>query len=75
MIEKVLTDNFTEKITAKWDGVRFILVKIDKLDELKSGATLLNPVETIHLMKFLQEIPELRSGVVRGKSNSLLRGL
>jgi len=63
MIEKILTDNSVEKQVAKWDGERFALVTAYKEEARQTKVIFLSPVETIHLLKFLQEIPELRSGV------------
>ena len=53
MKEKVITDNASEKITVKWDGERFALIKTVKwTDEPFTSTFILNPREMLDLIDF-----------------------
>jgi len=53
-MEKILTDNSSEKITVKWDGTRFALVSERKSNDIgiPSSIIILNPREMAELCKF-----------------------
>ena len=59
-MEKVLTDNASEKITVKWDGVAFALVRkrpvgTDKGTVTFTDTVILNPKEMADLIVFAKE--------------------
>lgn len=56
-MEKILTDNSSEKITVKWDGVAFALVRkrpvgTDKGTVTFTDTIILNPKEMLDLVRF-----------------------
>ncbi len=53
MQEKVLTMNGSEIITAKWDGVRFALIYLDRVRS-QEKIIILNPTEITNLQSFLK---------------------
>ncbi|KKM04732.1 hypothetical protein LCGC14_1761320 [marine sediment metagenome] len=57
MLEKVITDNTYEKVTARWDGERFALVwESDLLGTKRMNVILLNTREMAELVEFVKEI-------------------
>jgi len=55
MIETVITENSSEKLTVKWDGTRFAIVLSRKNNDagLTKSVILLNPIEAMTLLEFL----------------------
>ena len=54
MLEKILTDSSSEKITIKWDGTRFALVEKRKGNDIgvTTSIILLSPKEMMSLVEF-----------------------
>ena len=54
---KLITDNISERLEAKWDGERLALVRHNKLNGLDAGARIiiLNETEARELVKFIIE--------------------
>jgi len=55
MKEKILTDSACEKLTIRWDGVRFFLIHRHKFTSEQEGcmnAIILNPKEMLDLIEF-----------------------
>ena len=53
-VERIITDNSSEKITVRWDGNRFALISERKNNDLgvPSSIIILNPREMLDLIEF-----------------------
>ena len=52
MTEKIIVDTLFEQVKIRWDGVRFSLIKIEKLYNPITTVTILNAKEMLEMVKF-----------------------
>ena len=55
-MEKILTDNASEKITVKWDGERFAVASSRKQLGNRFDIVILNPREMLELVEFASKM-------------------